>query len=162
MPEYKVCETCEVPNGWTESSCESCGASLDGIFPTELEEQKESVEAAPQEQVPAPVEASPVVSKTLVLGMELKLVSQKEGTEIPLPHQGGVLGREGIGMEYFSKSPYVSRHHVQVFHTENAYTIIHQGSNPTKINGVVLEKGVEYPIKAGDQITIADLDFGVQ
>ena len=160
--EYRICDFCNHKNDTSFLECEKCGADISYIPPTKISERNEQKGNTPQkqqEQNETFVHSAP--AKTIRIA-SLKLVSLKDGFTIELPIDGGIVGRSGtLSPYYFQDNLYVSNQHAEIKLNENGYVVIDQSTNGTKINGMKLEKGVEYPIKIGDQITFANITFTV-
>ncbi|MBM7865645.1 FHA domain-containing protein [Heliobacterium gestii] len=94
----------------------------------------------------------------------LRLRNPRDGMTISIPVEGGVFGRSGaIAPGYFADKPYVSGTHAKVYPKGNGYVLLDERStNGTRINGRMVERGREEPIRPGDRLTLANIDFIVE
>ena len=75
----------------------------------------------------------------------------------------GPFGRRGGIWPELASCQYVSGNHGVIGQTGDIWTITDSGStNGTYVNGAKLSPGTAVPIKAGDKVRIATLDFTVQ
>ena len=75
----------------------------------------------------------------------------------------GVFGRVGGIWPELAGCPYVSGNHGRIGKTADEWTITDNGStNGTYINGQKIAVGVPTPVKKGDTVRIATLDFTVE
>ena len=77
--------------------------------------------------------------------------------------QEGAFGRRGGIWPELGSCQYVSGNHGVIGKAGADWTITDSGStNGTFVNGVRLRPGAATPLKAGDKVRIATLDFTVQ
>ena len=89
--------------------------------------------------------------------------SRLSGNGWMLTLQPGPFGRRGGIWPELSTCPYVSGNHGVIGKAGDNWTITDSGStNGTYVNGVKLSPGAAVPLKAGDKVRIATLDFTVQ
>lgn len=95
--------------------------------------------------------------------LTMKLVNSQDNKVIEIPIEGGLVGREGdICPEYFKTNPYLSCLHAKVYYRDTDLIVLDEGStNGTKLNGIMIEKGVETKLCLGDKVSFANLEFKV-
>ena len=148
--ELMWCPECRRPKRGT--SCPVCGNDL---IPGR-KWQAGLGEASPS---PSPVISSGAEGVVEKAQKVLKLV----GSGYVLTLQEGAFGRRGGIWPELSACQYVSGNHGVIGKAGGNWTITDSGStNGTYVNGVRLSAGVSTPIKAGDKVRIATLDFTVQ
>lgn len=80
-----------------------------------------------------------------------------------LPLREGPFGRTSGIYPEFASCQYISGRHGMFKKTVTGWLVIDIGStNGTFVNGIRLTTGVETPIRIGDTLTIATIDFNVQ
>ena len=80
-----------------------------------------------------------------------------------LPLREGPFGRTSGIYPEFASCKYISGRHGAFTRTAIGWTVVDSGStNGTFVNGMRLTPGVETPIRIGDKLTIATIDFNVQ
>lgn len=85
------------------------------------------------------------------------------GSGLRLTLQPGPFGRRGGIWPELASCPYVSGNHGTIAKTDSGWTITDAGStNGTFINGARLTPGSAAPLKKGDRVRIATLDFTVE
>ncbi|MEG2353137.1 MAG: FHA domain-containing protein [Clostridium sp.] len=97
-------------------------------------------------------------------GMQkLFLVNLKDNNRIEIPASGGIIGRTGdICPSYFMDNVYVSRKHARIEYSYGGYVICDLGSkNGTRVNGLTLDVGLNFPIRGGDLLEICDEKFEI-
>lgn len=103
----------------------------------------------------------------LLIPQEIELVDvYTEETVVRIPKSRVTLGRAGtIGREYFEDYTQISNRHclISFSDTIGEWTIENLSyTNPTEINGVYLEHGIQMPLRNKDRILLADLLFEVR
>ena len=151
--EYRICEACRHPNDVSYLECEKCQADLSFIHPS-------MVNLEPPSEIPDELPKS----RSTVRMAQLKLVSLKDGFEILIPWEGGLIGREGnLSPDYFASNLYISNEHTRIEFNEDGYTLVDRTStNGTRLNGVKVDKGIKYPLRSGDRVVFANMEFIVQ
>jgi len=148
------CGSCGAENAATEAYCEDCGASLGGGAAAV---QAPDAGAAP---VQAPVAAPPAVGSKLVLA--------SSGKEFPLAKDVITIGRrspaDGIypDVDLTDDDPesYISRRHGQVIKSGNQFVFEDVGSaNGSFVNNARMAKGVQQPLKDGDQVRLGKTEM---
>ena len=80
-----------------------------------------------------------------------------------LPLREGPFGRTSGIYPEFASCQYISGRHGMFKKTATGWVVIDVGStNGTFVNGIRLTTGMETPIRIGDTLTIATIDFNVQ
>ena len=135
--ELKWCPECKRPKRGTE--CPVCGSDL-------IPGKKWL--AGQGQPSPQPTSAGSVAPLHLV------------GNGWSLALQPGQFGRRGGIWPELSTCPYVSGNHGTLQNGAEGWTIVDNGStNGTFINGVRLRTGSPSPLRKGDRVRIATLDF---
>ena len=94
---------------------------------------------------------------------EVKRPTALVGNGMRLILQAGSFGRRGGIWPELSGCIYVSGNHGVIGGGPTGWTITDSGStNGTKVNGTALQPGQAAPIRIGDNISIATLDFTVE
>lgn len=154
MKEDRICDSCGFHNSLGSLFCENekCGEDISHLPPTRLDEQEATEHVKPTNQM-----------KTMRM-TGISLVNTASGYEIPIPVEGGVLGRSGtIQPEHFQNSLFVSNEHAKIQLSKSGYVIVDLDStNGTKINGTKIVSGIEHPIHEGTRITLANLEYVVE
>ncbi len=118
---------------------------------------------SPQNVVPQP-QPNDVPQCTAISGTSAAVGPTKivgNGWVLPL-HEGPFGRTSGIYPE-FASCKYVSGRHGAFTRTAAGWMVVDNGStNGTFVNGMRLTPGVETPIRIGDTLTIATIDFNVQ
>ena len=135
MNEIRVCENCNHHNSIDNLECEECGFDLSFCVPILEDSIKE---------------------QTDISG---KFLCSTDGN-IRIEITGEMLiGRDGVNAEYFENSRFISRCHATIFCDNDEISVMDASTNGTYINGKRIEKMKKTPLKAGDKITFADMDF---
>lgn len=94
---------------------------------------------------------------------QLALKNLKDRSVVEIPSAGCIIGRDGnLNPSYFTDFKYVSRHHAKIYYFRGKYFIQDLNStNGTKVNGLKIENYMGTPIKGGDRISLADINFEV-
>ncbi len=94
---------------------------------------------------------------------KLRFKNIKDGSTIDIPPLGGILGRNGdINPSYFKNLSYISRKHAKIYYDRGRYFIEDLGSkNGTKVNGLKIDSYLGIPIRGGDNVSIADMEFKI-
>ena len=136
------------------------------ILLTDYEFEEEPVEEAAEEEVTTThgreiPEGEPVRTVRMT---GIQLVNTASGYQLSIPLAGGVIGRSGnIQMEHFQQNLFVSNEHARFTVTGTGYTLTDLNStNGTKVNGQQILAGQEIPVKAGDHIIFANLEYVVR
>ena len=75
--------------------------------------------------------------------------------QIPIPEEGGVVGRTGLGAEQLAYNNAVSKQHLNVMINKRLGVFVEDISSfGTKVNGEELIKGSKVLIKPGDHVTL--------
>ena len=164
MKEYRMCENpiCGHKNDLSFMECIECGATLEGVIVT-MEKDEPPPPHLDEPEEPAK-EAEGQVRGTQTL-RKIKLVSTKDGFEIPIPVLGCLIGMQGdVFPEYFSRGAhaYVSNRHARIVLKEDSYVVVDESRNGTTINNRPLIKGRECKVEVGDRIVFADMEFMVE
>lgn len=118
---------------------------------------------SPQNLVPQP-QPNDVPQRTAISGASAPAGPTRIiGNGWMLPLREGPFGRTlGIYPE-FASCQYISGRHGMFKRTATGWMVVDSGStNGTFVNGLRLTPGVETPIRIGDTLTIATIDFNVQ
>ncbi len=84
------------------------------------------------------------------------------GAEIPIPDEGGIIGRTEIGAELFADYPSVSRQHIRVIPRRNLGIIVEDMSSyGTLVDGKRIEKNVPIRVTEKSTITLCDLELSL-
>lgn len=83
-----------------------------------------------------------------------------DGYEIPIPDEGGIIGRSELGADYLAEYPSVSRKHIRVMPRRNLGVIVEDlSSYGTIIDGQRLEKNTPTRAVANSRITLYTVEF---
>ncbi|MFA5524875.1 MAG: FHA domain-containing protein [Tissierellales bacterium] len=166
MTNYvKVCEICGHENNVSYLECEDCSADISYVSPTqEIEEEKDESSIVPDKSRDDEESANEFQSNNTVLVGRIKLVAAKDNFEVHVPVKlETVLGREGdLCNDYFDQSNFISRRHSTIRLISDGYSITDHSSNGTFVNGKLLKRGQSAKIKAGDIVTLADIEFLIE
>ena len=164
MKQVRICEFCGHHNSLGTTFCENpdCGEDVSYLPITNLEEQE--AEAAEVESASTHVEIPEGEPARTVRMTGIQLVNTTSGYQLSIPIEGGVIGRSGnIHIEHFQHNLFVSNQHARFSITGTGYTLADLNStNGTKVNGQQLLAGQEIPIKVGDHIIFANLEYEVR
>lgn len=164
MKEGRICDNCGHHNTLGSLFCENtdCGEDISHLPPTKLEETDTASDRNSGEVQTASSPSECQKAKTIRM-TGIRLVNTASGFEIPIPLEGGILGRSGtIQPEHFQNSQFVSNEHARIQLSPNGYVVVDLGStNGTKINGMKIVSGKENPIPVGARISVANLDYVV-
>ena len=161
--ELKWCPQCGRPKRGTE--CPVCGSALvpggkwltrggDGVTPETVSHSLDpTADAVPPLMEPRVAQVSGATpSPASLVGNGWKLVLQE-----------GQFGRVGGIWPELSSCPYVSGRHGVIGKDAAGWTITDSGStNGTFVNGQKIAVGAPTPLKKGDKVRIATLDFTVE
>lgn len=173
MKEVRICDSCGFHNGLGSLFCENeaCSEDISHIPPTILREKEVDSEIAEyQEKIQTQdtlgnsrQEQELYANKTIRM-TGISLVNTASGFEIPIPLEGGVLGRSGtIQPDHFQNSRFVSNEHAKILLKSNGYVIVDlESTNGTKVNGTKIVSGKEYPIPTGTRVMVANLEYLVK
>ena len=94
---------------------------------------------------------------------QLALKNIKDRSILEIPSAGCIIGRYGnLNPAYFKSFNYISRHDAKIYYLRGKYFIQDLNStNGTKVNGLKIENYMGTPIKGGDRVSLADIDFEV-
>ena len=162
--ELKWCPTCKRPKRGTE--CPVCGSDL---IPgrkylaggATVEQKPAAASSTIQEKTAPETPAGPRSQATAVQasGGPTRLV----GNGWSLPLQPGGFGRRGGIWPELASCQYVSGSHGEIGRGSDGWILVDIGStNGTFVNGQRLESGRGFPLKKGDRVRIATLDFTVE
>lgn len=140
-------------------NCPSCGRRLvDFLTYSEDDPRVEALmrensasnaEQAPPQPAPADVEKPSG-------GYYLRLSS---GDEIPIPDEGGIIGRTELGAEALAAFPSVSRQHIRVIVKRNIGVLIEDiSSYGTLVDGQRIVKNEPVRVAKGSKITLCNVD----
>ena len=185
--ELMWCPECKRPKPNRTRECPVCGSDLvpgrkylNGIMA--------QPQTAPQQtQQPNPSTAGPFTSpQTQFYTSAQNVVQQPQPNDVPqrtaisgasapagptriigngwmLPLREGPFGRTSGIYPEFASCQYISGRHGMFKTTATGWVVIDVGStNGTFVNGIRLTTGMETPIRIGDTLTIATIDFNVQ
>ena len=84
------------------------------------------------------------------------------GAEIPIPDEGGIIGRTEIGAELLADYPSVSRQHIRVIPRRNLGIIVEDMSSyGTLVDGTRIEKNVPIRVTEKSTITLCNLELSL-
>ncbi len=177
--ELKWCPQCGRPKRGTE--CPVCGNTLipgtkwlaaggDGVEAHSAEggisRRAEREERCDDRKAPAGSEAEAACPSGQLRssgGDSRQLPTSIVGNGWKLLLREGQFGRVGGIWPELAGCPYVSGNHGRIGKTADGWTITDNGStNGTYINGQKIAVGVPTPVKKGDTVRIATLDFTVE
>lgn len=117
----------------------------------------------PQNVVPQP-QPNDVPQRTAISGSSAPAGPTKIiGNGWVLPLREGPFGRTSGIYPEFASCQYISGRHGMFKRIATGWVVVDSGStNGTFVNGLRLTPGVETPIRIGDTLTIATIDFNVQ
>ena len=151
---YKLCDVGHMnifeENGIAPRKCSECGRNILQKDILSLEEYEKNQTAIKDEEAK---ESSQNIQENK--GHGFKLVNTEKDIVIFLPENDEfVLGREGIGKEYFGAT--ISRKHLYVTPTGSLGIRVtdKESLNGTKINGELLLKGITKIVIPGNTITL--------
>lgn len=100
-------------------------------------------------------------SRDIIVTRSKKYVLQfVSGAEIPIPDEGGIIGRTEIGAELLADYPSVSRQHIRVIPRRDLGIIIEDMSSyGTLVDGKRIGKNVPVLMKEKSTITLCDLEL---
>lgn len=158
--ELKWCPECKRPKRGTE--CPVCGRDLipgrkylAGDFGGA--DTKKPVSS----QEPAAYESAP--QRTMAEAVPTTKPSRLVGNGWTLAFHPGTFGRSGGMWPELSSCQYVSGRHGEIGTAPDGWTITDVGStNGTYLNGQRIDPMRPYPLKKGDRVRIATLDFTVE
>ena len=151
--ELKWCPKCKRPKRGTE--CPVCGSDL--IPGRKYLAIIEGKEVAPQAQSQSKVQSQTTAAASVVLPTALV------GNGWRLTLQEGAFGRVGGMWPELASCQYVSGSHGKIGRGSDGWILVDIGStNGTFVNGQRLESGRGFPLKKGDRVRIATLDFTVE
>ena len=118
---------------------------------------------SPQNVVPQP-QPNDVPQRTAISGASAPAGPTRIiGNGWMLPLREGSFGRTSGIYPEFASCQYISGRHGMFKRTATGWMVVDSGStNGTFVNGLRLTPGVETPIRIGDTLTIATIDFNVQ
>ena len=148
--ELKWCPVCKRPKRGTE--CPVCASDL-------IPGRKYLAGGAAVEQNPAAVPSTDQSKPVQASAGPTRLV----GNGWSLPLQPGGFGRRGGMWPELASCQYVSGSHGEISRGSDGWILVDIGStNGTFVNGQRLESGRGFPLKKGDRVRIATLDFTVE
>ena len=142
--------------------CDQCGKEL--MWCPECRRPKRGTECpvCGNDLIPGRTYVMPGPS-VILSGAKDLLPSKLQGPGYTLTLQPGAFGRRGGIWPELGSCQYVSGSHGVIGKSGDVWTITDSGStNGTFVNGVRLQPGAATPLKAGDKVKIATLDFTVQ
>ncbi|GLH65073.1 FHA domain-containing protein [Parageobacillus sp. G301] len=165
MKEVRICDVCGYHNSLSSLFCENddCGEDISHIPPSILQDKTvlsdRTVEHESEVQERLPNEQMKTVRMT-----GIRLVHTASGYEIPIPVEGGIIGRLGtIHPEHFQNNQFVSKEHAKIELRADGYVLIDlHSTNGTKINGIRIISGEAYPLKDKDRIVFANMEYLVE
>ncbi len=138
-------------------NCPSCGRRLVD-FQTYNENDPKVQELLDNARKPHDEEADINAGDSFVAGSAKYALRFLSGTEIPIPDEGGIVGRTGIGAEFLCDYPSVSRQHIKVIPRRNRGVIVQDISTyGTLVDGERIEKNTPKLVAEGSTITLCDL-----
>ena len=166
--ELKYCPSCNVPRRGTE--CPRCGEELitakaflsrnsdtspqKTVHPTIMADMPQASHLSPS---PQPAPQGTIVSQTQAPALSIV------GSSWCLPVKEGRFGRNGGIYPEFSTVQYISGNHGQFRLQNAAWEVLDLGStNGTYLNGQRLVQGKWYPVKKGDTLKIATIQFEIR
>ena len=185
--ELMWCPDCKRPKPNRTRECPVCGSDLipGGKYLNGIMAQPQT--APQQSQQPNPSTAGPFTSpQTHFYTSPQNVVPQPQPNDGPqrtaisatrapagptkiigngwsLPLREGPFGRTSGIYPEFASCQYISGRHGMFKRTATGWMVVDSGStNGTFVNGLRLTPGVETPIRIGDTLTIATIDFNVQ
>ncbi len=166
----KICEVCGQVNDLGLMECEGCGGDISFIRARVLEESPPATPAPMPPPAPsaqgrrntAPASVQPDRTRPTAIMKRLALISVLDGHRIAVPHEGGDMGREGIGAAYLDRSDYVSRKHANLACMGDTWVMTVLGSNPTLVNGRPVPRGERCSLAHDDVVRLADMEFRVE
>ena len=155
--ELMWCPECKRPKPNRGRECPVCGSDL---VAGRKYLNGNSAQPAPQHpQQPADAPQGTAISGAGATAGPSKIV----GNGWVLPLREGQFGRTSGIYPEFASCKYISGRHGSFTRTATGWTVVDSGStNGTFVNGMRLTPGVETPIRIGDKLTIATIDFNVQ
>ena len=110
--------------------------------------------------------------KNFVIEEETVIAKETKSPVLIMTHTSGkvikingncTIGRGGdVEPEFFTdNNRFVSEFHCKVFFENGVYKIEHLGKNPTKIDDVIVSKGMRMELRSGNRLTIADRKFEI-
>lgn len=165
-----ICPICGMKNDDSMFACASCVTPReDNAVEVELrEEVQDAVPEGPASMIGHPTarDLCERVSEAPSLCNDERLVFTeiRTGERLEIVGKGGFVGRVGDYVaDCFTQK--ISRQHVCISRTDGGWDIEHFGRNPTVIfadgERIELERGVKYPLYAGEMVRMADLSFRV-
>ena len=162
--ELKWCPVCKRPKRGTE--CPVCASDL---IPgrkylaggAAVERNPAAVQSTDQSK---PVPETPVGPKTQSTAVQASAgPTRLVGNGWSLLLQPGGFGRRGGIWPELASCQYVSGSHGEISRGSDGWILVDIGStNGTFVNGQRLESGRGFPLKKGDRVRIATLDFTVE
>lgn len=167
--ELKWCPDCKRPKRGTE--CPVCGSDLipgrkylsgvQGTVPTSS--SAASAPTSPKRESAPPVQATVAHPEHQPTVAAVARPAALVGNGWRLTLRPGDFGRNGGIWPELGSCPYVSGSHGMVFDRHPDWKIADRGStNGTFVNGRKLSAFEECPLKKGDRVRIATLDFTVE
>ncbi len=154
--ELKWCPECRRPKRGTE--CPVCGSDL-----VPGRKYLASGKGAPGASTADKGASGPGSNGPEKTAAEVKRPTALVGNGMRLILQAGSFGRRGGIWSELSSCIYVSGNHGVIGGGPSGWTITDSGStNGTKVNGTALQPGQAAPIRTGDRIRIATLEFTVE
>lgn len=148
-----ICPVCDYKNPLGEVTCARCGAKIQGCEPIN-NQNSEIISIIPQVQTQSDfVEAPQDEDKTGITNNQSLVISNKTGETIVF-HSNDILGRCTISTR--DHNNFVSERHAIVIFRNNTWFIQDtRSTNGTFINGVKVEPDKDYPLHAGDKISLS-------
>lgn len=155
--ELMWCPECKRPKPNRGRECPVCGSDL---VAGRKYLNGNSAQPAPQHpQQPADAPQGTAISGAGATAGPSKIV----GNSWVLPLREGQFGRTSGIYPEFASCKYISGNHGAFARAGAGWTVVDNGStNGTFVNGQRLTQGVGAPIRIGDTLTIATIDFKVQ
>ena len=155
--ELMWCPECKRPKPNRGRECPVCGSDL---VAGRKYLNGNSAQPAPQHpQQPADAPQGTAISGAGATAGPSKIV----GNGWVLPLREGQFGRTSGIYPEFASCKYISGNHGALARAGAGWTVVDNGStNGTFVNGQRLTQGVGAPIRIGDTLTIATIDFKVQ
>ena len=128
----KECPNCRDDNADYATVCENCGCAFTG-------------------------------GETRIARSVLLMKDLKSGKAITI-NGDCTIGRSGnIETDFFAEDMYISEYHCKVTLENSEFKIEHlpTAKNPTKLNNIILSKGIRNVMRNGDYLTIADKMFEI-
>lgn len=146
MKECKFCYQQNIPDD--EVTCPNCGARLDEQLA--VTKKSEKLEKSTTREIEKTNSKKNLYLTERITGKRILIL------------KNGYIGRNSFGKELLHKDAYVSSHQCIAEFKDSEWYVTHIGKNPSKLNGMPLERDVPTIIRDGDKLELADLLFSVE